>query len=184
MFDFKKTMDSVLHKTHTEAAAIALEHHKNVQENEAKLVIDKLNKDKKELFSQIGEKYHAMLSEGNFQNDAVSDLVKGVDDIDGQISEHSSKLEEIKQKFEQDLAAIKAGMTGVKKHNCPKCQKEFSVGVDLFCAECGEDLRNVQPEEPECPSCGESYDPSAAKFCRKCGAKLAAAPSEENAPNA
>lgn len=171
MFDFKKTVDSVLHKTHTEAAAIALEHHKNMQETEAKQLIEKLGQDKKALFAQIGEKYHSMLAEGSFQNDAVADLVKGVDDINGQIKEHENHLVDLKAKFEKDLAAIKSGGEA-KKHNCPKCGREFSVGVDLFCAECGEDLKNIQPEEPECPSCGETYDPTSAKFCRKCGTKL------------
>ena len=55
--------------------------------------------------------------------------------------------------------------------SCPKCQTGYESG-DVFCANCGFDLRTAITESPQtCPNCGEKIEEDDV-YCANCGIKL------------
>ena len=65
----------------------------------------------------------------------------------------------------------------VGNEECPKCHKEVLKKTDIFCRNCGTNLKTGEKKETKkeeenlCPKCKSKFD-KGDKFCENCGFKL------------
>lgn len=138
--------------------------------NRIKNQLKGLEKQKEKSFPDLGRATLQAFLEGRLQDDALSLECQRLKDIDAQIAQGHSEMEQLKAQAAR-MKASPAAAVGT----CVSCGSPLMPGM-RFCGGCGQEFVPPAPAASDaCPQCGAALQPGA-KFCGECGIPAAVAP--------
>jgi DNA-directed RNA polymerase subunit RPC12/RpoP len=168
---FLKGIGSVVNKAQANIAVLDLEGQRKAKENTVKQQMQALKDQRENIYARIGKEYFAVYRDDLSANEQFKDLIEALITNEGEMAAQEKQLEDINNKYNEEIRLLK-GEGKVGEAKCPKCGAAYKPGVNLFCTDCGEDLRKKAPEGATCPNCGAAYVPGSIRFCKSCGHKL------------
>jgi len=122
------------------------------------------------IFTAIGEAAYGLHASGQ---GGLSDLTARFEEIDtlkADQKEKTAKIDAIAARYDEEIDLLEqlvpeAGPEGF----CSKCGKVYTIGADVFCADCGNKLPTGN--EVACVQCSMLYTPGQQAFCAGCGNK-------------
>jgi DNA repair exonuclease SbcCD ATPase subunit len=171
MASFLKGIESVVNKAQANIAVLELEGQRKAKENTVRQQMQALKDQRENIFARIGKEYFAVYRDDPSASEQFKDLIEALITNENEMAVQEKQLEDINNKYNEEVRLLK-GDGKVGEARCPKCDAAYKPGVNLFCADCGEDLRKKAADSSTCPGCGTPYIPGNVKFCKKCGLKL------------
>jgi predicted RNA-binding Zn-ribbon protein involved in translation (DUF1610 family) len=169
---FLKGIGNVVNKAQANIAALDLEGQRKAKENTVRQQMQTLKDQRENIFGRIGKEYFAVYKDDPSVSGQFKDLIEALITNESEMAAQEKQLEDINNKYNEEIRLLK-GEARVGETKCPKCGASYKPGVNLFCTDCGEDLRKKAAEGSTCPNCGAAYVPGSIKFCISCGQKLA-----------
>jgi sec-independent protein translocase protein TatA len=152
----KETLGNVWGKAKSGTITVSLEAKKKMKESSIKGEISSLEAKMTGVFTQIGREAYENLPDALEKNEKTKALLDSVGEMKDQIAAKEKELEEEMAKFDQEIAALKAGENPApaaeEKEEPPKT--EAAEESKRFCTHCG------------------AQNSADAAFCGSCGAKL------------
>lgn len=170
---FKKAIDDVVEKTQVYTAATSLSIQQKAKESGISQEINRLKVQRDNIGQKIGQKTYELYLKGEISNNELLELCTLMDEAAKYLDEQERLLKSVQEEYNSQIEMIKKSSSATNQiGNCPRCGLTYTINSELFCRECGMDLREKPSSDIKiCSNCNKPFNDNDI-FCKHCGNKV------------
>ena len=120
------------------------------------------------IFTSVGEVAYGLHKDGISDMNNLTTRFDEIDALKADQREKTAKIDGIAARYDEEIGLLEQLVEDAGPEAfCSKCGKGYTLGQDVFCADCGNRLPTGN--EMACAKCGMLYTPGQVAFCAGCG---------------